>query len=192
MRCFLAIELPADTKEILLTAGNAIRRLDPWLAGEKWVAPGALHVTLRFLGELDAGLASRFANDFSERAQGIPRFTLELTGLVAVPKVARASMVWAAVSDPSGRCARLASAAEQISDQFGLDRSARAFKPHVTLVRTRHPRPLGVSTLEDAENESRMDRSESVSVLSATLFSSRLTPHGAIHERLAEMKLADH
>ena len=112
--------------------------------------------------------------------------------MIAVPTVARASMVWATVADPSGRCARLASAAEQLSEQLGLDRSSRAFTPHVTLVRARHPHSLRVSTLEDAVSKSHMDRFGSVSVLSATLFSSRLTPQGAIHKRLADMKLADH
>jgi 2'-5' RNA ligase len=192
MRCFLAIELPDEAKVTLEHAGAAIRNTEPSWADEKWVAPGALHVTLKFLGELEPELAQRFAVEFSARARAVQPFSLELTGLTAVPRSGRASMVWAGVGDPSARCAQLAAAAEELSRVCGIRQSEKAFRPHVTLVRARRPRCVSVATLDDAVIESAIDQSVPMSVLSASLFSSRLTPSGALHELLWELKLGDH
>ena len=189
MRCFIAIELPEETKAALVTAGPLVGELDAGWVGEKWVAASVLHVTLRFLGDLDRPRIDSLAEAFAMSAAEIAPFQLHLSELIAVPRATRASMVWATVVDPSGRCADLAVAAEGAATAVGIERSKHVFTPHVTLARARRPKPLSATALLDVAERIEMRSWPSVSVPSATLFSSTLTPSGPVHVHLAEFAL---
>lgn len=183
------MELPAPARNVLSAACTALRDIDPSWAGEKWVSAESIHITLRFLGELDPLLAERISLDYARAVTAIEPFLLDLTELVAVPRPGRSSMIWARVADSTGRCQELAEVAERISRKVGLAPESRPFVPHVTLVRTRHIRPVTTATLEAAATQSGLVLAQAMSVLSATLFSSTLTPAGPVYERFAEFAL---
>ena len=189
MRCFLAIELPEAIIVALDAAGRAIRDLDAGWSEEKWVASEVMHVTLKFLGGVNTSLIDQFSCEFAVAASGQSTFPLQLTALRAVPKPARASMIWTVADDPTGGCAALARTADQIAGQQGLKPDSRPFTAHVTLVRARRVRAIEPCTLADAATRSDLASLSTLSVLSATLFASTLTPQGPIHERLAEFAL---
>jgi 2'-5' RNA ligase len=189
MRCFLAIELPEATVDALESTGDAIRRQDPAWTGEKWVAPEVMHITLRFLGELDASQVARVISAFTSAASSHPRFALGPATVRAVPRAARASMLWAVLEDPTRRCGGLAEIADNVAVGVGVEHDARPFVPHITLVRARRPHPVSAGVLSTGEVQSQLALLQPVSVASATLFSSVLTPQGPIHERLARFAL---
>jgi 2'-5' RNA ligase len=189
VRCFLAIELPEATVDALKSAGEVIRRLDPPWTGEKWVAPEVMHITLRFLGELDESRVARIVSAFTSAASSYPRFPLGPAAVRAVPRPGRASMLWAVLEDPTRRCGGLAEIADNVAVGVGVEPEARPFVPHITLVRARRPRPVSDGVLSTADEQFRLTRLQPMSVASATLFSSVLTPQGPIHERLARFAL---
>ena len=189
MRCFVAIELPSQALLALDAASGAIRELDPTWANEKWAASDVLHVTLKFLGDVNEALLDHLRQELSAAFSREPVFDLELTGLRSVPETGLASMIWATVEDPSGGCKRLARVADHVAVRYGITPESRDFVPHVTLVRARGRRHVEADVLLQAGKRSGLAAQVSMSVLSATLFSSTLTPRGPKHQRLVEFTL---
>jgi 2'-5' RNA ligase len=187
LRCFLAIELPKTTVLALDAAARTIRDLDAAWTGEKWVAPEVMHVTLKFLGDVDESRIDRLGSDFAAVAAQQTPFSLRMAGLRGVPKPARASMIWAVIDDPSG--GGLAQALDEVAAARGFDPESRPYAPHVTLARCRRPRTVASEVLAEAARRSDLAALAPVSVLSATIFASTLTPLGPIHERLREFAL---
>jgi 2'-5' RNA ligase len=189
LRCFVALEIPEETREVVLAWGRAVQASEPTWTGEKWVAAELMHVTLKFLGDLDPARIERFAADFRASAGTIEPFTLHVARLLAVPRLTRATMLWASMEDPTGRCHDLAAAAETSSRHASVRRDARTFAPHVTLVRARKPLAVASATLAGAVSTSATAGVQTMSVLSATLYASTLTPSGPVHVRIEQFRL---
>lgn len=119
-------------------------------------------------------------------------FPLPFFRLSARPGTRRSSMIWAEFRDPSGDCEALAATISNVPESLGLDLGVtmRAFKPHVTLARARRPRPLQASALQ-AGSHAVSAGARTMSVLSATLFTSTLTRHGPIYDALKTWPLRD-
>jgi RNA 2',3'-cyclic 3'-phosphodiesterase len=182
IRSFVALELPGHVTAALLGAGEAIRQAAPDWRGEKWVAEPNLHVTLKFLGTVDTATLGRLRDSLTSSLQAHEVFEMRLEGVRGAPR-ARHAMLWATFSDAGGSCAALATTVEAAAASCGLERDERRFVPHVTLVRARRARRLSADSLTSA-NAMLAEQDISMSVLSATLFASTLTPRGPVYERL--------
>ncbi len=189
MRCFLAIELSDEVAGGLLQVAHSLRALDGAWAGEKWVSRDAMHLTLKFMGGIDEGRAERLQSDLRLRLAELKPFPLGFGELRAVPRLSRASLIWMDGDDPTGGCGILAGAAEAAALRIGVEAEPRPFEPHVTLVRARRPRPVAQEVLLRAQDGGGVASLPTMSVLSATLFSSVLTPTAPRHTRLAEFAL---
>jgi RNA 2',3'-cyclic 3'-phosphodiesterase len=134
-RLFSAIELPEDVQDQL--AG-----LEQPLAGAKWVDTDDLHLTLRFFGDVNGGIARELEAELN--GVDADAFEISLTGLGVFggddPKV-----LWAGVSaNPS--LDALARAHERAARNAGLAPEKRPFKAHVTLTRLRGASPVQVAS----------------------------------------------
>lgn len=129
-RLFTGIELPEEIREDL---GD----LEHPLPGARWIDMDDLHLTLRFVGDID----KRTANEFAEFLAGIDvsAFPMRLVGLGTFggrePRI-----LWAGV-EAGEELERLARANERAARNAGLDPAARAFKPHITLARLKNSQP---------------------------------------------------
>jgi 2'-5' RNA ligase len=127
-RLFTGIEIPAAQRE-------EIARLKvPLPGGGRWTEPDDLHLTLRFVGDIERGQAEEFA----ERLETIDldAFELRLAGLGAFGGNEPRS-IWAGVEE-SGALETLARANDRAARAAGLPPDSRAFKPHVTLARLKY------------------------------------------------------
>lgn len=133
-RLFTAIEIPSHLCDEL-------RRLRSPLPGARWLEPENLHLTIRFVGDVDNARAAEFADRLA--AIDLSAFSLRLVGLGAFGG-SKPHAIWAAVeqSDPLETLAR---AHERAARSAGLPPESRTFKPHVTLARLRHTRPETVA-----------------------------------------------
>lgn len=189
-RCFLAITLPEPAIGALVGARAALLDESPGWAGEKWVRPELLHVTVAFFGsvpdeELD-GLLDRLRTIAAAAAP----FTLHLTGARAVPSQRRASMVWALLEGDVKAVSDLRDEALAVA---GCAADHRRFSPHVTLVRTRRTRRLHHTALQPASDVlSAAGKTPvgTVSVPSLTVFSSTYDGVGPSYRVLARIALA--
>lgn len=196
MRSFVAFELTDAGRDRLLEAASEVRRLAPAWAGEKWVAPEALHVTVKFLGDLEADRLDSLTELLSERLAGLAPVSIGLDSLCPAPSHGRASMIWAVPSAEDPGVAEVAAAVDGAAAALGVDPDQRTFKTHVTLVRARRPRRIAGDVLETAGaalRASRHDRGkapfDSVSGSGITVFTSTLTRSGPVYEMWSRVQL---
>src|SRR5436305_2505785 len=128
LRLFVGIEFPPELKLDLSLLCSGV-------PGARWVDPGNLHLTLRFIGEVPEDIAA----DVDEALAGLKarRFTLQLAG-TGVFGGNRPHALWVgAERDPE--LVRLRDKIEHALIQAGLEPESRKFAPHVTLARLRNP-----------------------------------------------------
>lgn len=190
MRLFVGIELPAALSTSLETALGDLRQDGSAWAREKWVPTANLHVTSCFIGEVAQGALTPLRDALAEAAVGVRAFELVPRRIVAHPGVRHASMLWLSFDDPSHRAADLAARLTEAAVPFGAAPTGRTYTPHATLCRARRPRLVDAQVLARA-TESIRRRRTAVSVVSCTLFSSRLTPSGPVYERVGRLRLKE-
>jgi len=167
-RLFVALELPPPTRERL--AG-----LDPGIRGVRWMAAEQMHLTMSFLGELEADANARLRDVLAGVRVG--SFFLPLTG-VGVFGGERPTVVWAGVGKGHPHLFALH---KRIHDEVlhaGLEPDLRPFHPHVTLGRARDVARHDLKAFLRKFEEAELDL---VHVTGFALFSSVLTSVGAIH-----------
>ncbi|HMA16034.1 MAG: RNA 2',3'-cyclic phosphodiesterase [Bacteroidota bacterium] len=168
MRLFVALALPEPLREQLCGLCNG-------LPGARWVAPENMHLTLRFIGEVEG----HDAEDIDAALSGIhfPRFPLTLAGVGDFGDERRLRSVWVGV-EANGMLERLQGKVEQAVQRAGQPPEKRKFKPHVTLARFKsHPGPR----LESYFTERSLFRAAPFEVSAFTLYSSYLAHEGAIY-----------
>jgi len=157
----------------------------------KWVRAENIHLSLKFLGDLDDAREPEL-REALKRAAGArsePRpLTLQITGFGVFPDYHRPHVLWAGVTPDPG-LELLQHAVEQTFAPLGFPTEARAFRPHVTLGRAaRDARPRDFKGLE--EILAGMDFDQTVTVAELDLMQSTLQPGGPVyqvryHERLS-------
>lgn len=131
-RAFVAIEL--DTT----SAGSIakwIQTLKSKVSDVRWSRPDQLHLTLKFLGDVDNRELPQMCDAMRDACQGIEDFSLELSGLGAFPKNKPPRVVWVSATDPQGALGQLAQRLDERFAALGIAKDNRAFTPHLTLGR---------------------------------------------------------
>lgn len=174
-RLFVAIRPPEPVRDLLLDTMDGVAAL-------RWQDDDQLHLTLRFVGEVERPLAEdlaaalatlRFA-PFAIRVAGVGRFDHHKRGAL-----------WAGV-EPRAPLAALAAKVERICVNVGLPPERRAYHPHITLARW--GRGEG-SSLDPWLAHHAALRSEEFMIDSFTLYESRLGRSGATYDAIAECSL---
>ncbi len=176
MRLFIAIALPEDLRARLAALGNG-------LPGARWVSEENLHLSLRFLGELDGGEAADV--DAALAGVRVPGFELGLEGISHFGKGRNLRALWVGVR-PNPALMRLQAKIEQAAIRAGQPPEKRKFKPHVTLARFKS-NPGG--KLQSYLAEHALFRTEPFPVDGFTLYSSFLSASGAIYRPEADYPL---
>ncbi len=156
----------------------------------RWVRPEAIHLTLKFLGQVGEQGLERVRRVIGDAARDHHPFTLELTTLGAFPDMQRPRVVWVGVEEPEGELARLQAALERGLRRLGFEAERRPFHPHLTLGRVRKSAtPAQVAKLGGALAGWRSGVAGSFQVDAVTLFRSDLHPEGAVYTSLGRYPL---
>jgi RNA 2',3'-cyclic 3'-phosphodiesterase len=175
-RLFVAIRPPEPIRDLLIDAMDDS-------ADFRWQDEEQIHLTLRFIGEVDRPVADDLAvalgrihsAPFELRICGVGRFEQRSSGAL-----------WAAV-EPKAPVVALAAKVERVCQQVGLEPDRRAFHPHITLARWKGRRTREV---KDFLNRTSALSSVPFDVAEFILFESRLSRHGAHYEKVATYDLA--
>lgn len=135
IRLFAAIALPPDIGAALIPRQTGVD-------GARWRPQEALHITLRFFGDVAEPMAEDLVSEL-ERAAIAP-FDLSLASAGYFGEGDRIRAVWAGVA-PSEPLQRLAARCESAARRAGLAAETRNFAPHVTLAYLRRPSPREVA-----------------------------------------------
>ncbi len=185
MRLFIAINLPQEERARL---DRDVRALRAARLPVRWVAADALHLTLKFLGEVPDARLAGIERALTGVAAEFPPFHLELKGLGAFPNVHNPRVVWVGIEAPP-ELRRLAGALEDAMADLGFPRENRPFSPHLTLGRAERDARAGDFRSLGALAAEFSFRAE-VEARSADLMRSHLSPRGARYERLLAAPLA--
>lgn len=105
-----------------------------------WVARDNVHLTLKFLGAVEAARRDAVAGALSDAAAGCSCFDLTVRGLGAFPTPKRPRVLWAGLDEGAAQAAALARRVDEALVALGFAPEPRAFTAHVTLGRVRAPR----------------------------------------------------
>ena len=139
LRVFCAVELPEGVRVAAAAHASRLRR-DHTGARASWARPESLHVTLKFLGEVEAARVESLSRSAGAAVEGFATFELSIEGTGTFPPHGAARVLWLGVKDASGQLARLQGRLEKACLAAGFPREPRAFKPHLTLARLRTPK----------------------------------------------------
>ncbi|MET0624396.1 MAG: RNA 2',3'-cyclic phosphodiesterase [Pyrinomonadaceae bacterium] len=139
LRVFCAVELPEEAREAAAAHAARLRRDFPE-ARASWARPTSLHITLKFLGEVETARVPAISGAAGAAADGFGTFALSVAEAGTFPPRGAARVLWLGVRDESGGLARLQRRLEEQCEAAGYPREPRAFKPHLTLARLRAPK----------------------------------------------------
>src|SRR4051812_3183636 len=176
IRLFAALAIPEEI-------GLALARRQTGVEGARWRPLEALHVTLRFFGELREDVARDL--DAELMAVRGEAFDLELTGVGAFGEGPDLSVLWAGVAEREP-LKRLAMGCEAAARRVGLKPETRRYRPHLTLAYLRHPDPAEVAAWIQSHN---LLKSPPIRVKSFGLYSSFLGSEQAHYRLEAEYPL---
>jgi 2'-5' RNA ligase len=188
IRSFIAIELPSDIRSKLDELQKELKQNK--LQQIKWTNPSGIHLTLKFLGNIDAGDIDKITGAIRESCRGYKKFTLELAELGVFPNYKRPRVIWLGVG---GQMDILLKLQRQIDDKLeliGFPREKRPFSPHITLGRVRD----SITSNEQEQyggviQNKKYNERHIISVSSVNLMRSQLQPTGAIYSEISSIKL---
>lgn len=174
LRAFVAVEI---TDEVRTALDGLQRELRQSEARVGWVAPGRVHLTLAFLGDIFAAQLPGLAAALDAAAAGCPPFAFEVAGTGAFGPPHSPRVVWAGIEEPTGALARIQALVAGAVTQLGFRLEERAFHPHLTLGRVRERR--GAADLTSRLESFRSLRCGRVEVRRVLLMQSVLSSQGA-------------
>lgn len=125
MRLFVALPLPAGVVA-------ALERIQRGVPAARWVPPENMHLTLRFVGEVDGAQFEDLVEALAEVT--VPPFALEVAGVGHFETKRLPTALWAGVR-PSPELKHLQAKVERACQHAGLPPEPRKFAPHITLAR---------------------------------------------------------
>lgn len=137
MRCFVAIELPANIREELADLQAQLRDLDRYV---RWVRSDQIHLTLKFLGEVPDRQVPEVCAAVAKTAARLPAIPFEIRGAGCFPSHGPGRIVWAGVLGPPEELVACHAACEQVLADLGYPPEDRDFRPHLTIGRAREQR----------------------------------------------------
>ena len=187
IRAFIALKLP----EPVITA---IRHLQEQLAEHRlnvrWVKVESIHLTLKFLGDINTARVDDVAAALSDAAFHTAPLHLSAKGGGAFPSVKRARVIWIGVAGQVPALAELQRAVENKLTAIGFPRERRRFTGHLTLGRSKGA--IDAGRLLAAMDEIRSFESEPFIADRVILFRSELQPTGAVYTELRKVALSPH
>jgi RNA 2',3'-cyclic 3'-phosphodiesterase len=183
MRTFIAVPLPEDVRAGL----NEIQaKLREFRADVRWTAIPSIHLTLKFLGEIDPATLPGLARGLREATRADAPFELALHNLGGFPDLRRPRVLWCGLSGDLEILASLQRAVESACTTAGLAAEDRAFQPHLTLGRVQ-----GKSNLQPLLDYITISgiSVHTFRVREYALYRSTLRPHGAVYTVLEKFSL---
>jgi 2'-5' RNA ligase len=184
IRAFIAIEIAAPT---IASISTAIEQLKPRIDGIRWIAPSNIHLTVKFLGDIDESKINAVGEALTGALRPFPPCTINAKGLGVFPSIKRPRVLW--VGLVSSELIRLAVQVDLALAPLGFSREERGFTPHLTVGRWRQ------SARAEPTLAAALDRWKDFDFGSSTideviLFQSVLKPQGANYTRIKVVPLA--
>lgn len=190
MRLFIAIEISEEIREALAQIQSHLKYAG---ADVKWVEPHNIHLTLKFLGEVNEEKAEEIKSILDGIAKETRPFELSIKDVGAFPTIEYPRVIWAGLDKGADESKMLAEKIDEGLSKTGFQKEARPFASHLTIGRVRSSTNKEAlkekmnSLLTPTTRPTNQD-SPSQPISSVILFKSTLTPKGSIYTKLHEAK----
>jgi len=187
MRCFIAIDLDKQTRNALGDLQKQLAaKVDVKKGDVKWVEPENIHLTLKFMGELDEAKLPEISGIAEQVAAAHNKFTLDIETVGSFGGRS-AKVVWVGAGKGAEELIALQKDLDDQLETAGYLKEDREFSAHLTLCRVRNPK-AGVK-LADACQAFGDYKVGSISADALCVYQSQLTPAGPNYTLLGDFKL---
>jgi 2'-5' RNA ligase len=181
VRLFIGVDFPQALMESVCEVQRVLRPHDSAL---RWVRPESIHLTLKFLGTVEAERS--LSVDAALKRVQAPAFKVSVSGVGFFPNVRAPRLLWAGVRSES--LERLAHSIDGQMAAAGFPAETRKFTPHLTLARCRGGRAMPRDVVRAAQQFTDFEFG-SYTVECFYLYESLLDGSGEIHKRLHQYDL---
>jgi len=183
MRIFVAIDIPAEIRQRIRDLTEALK---PITARVRWSRAEALHVTLKFIGEISSTRTEEVKACLSPVRMLFP-IPLKIRGSGYFPNDRSPRVIWLGI-EAGTELANLAARVEESLVPLGIQKEERPFSPHLTLGRLRNPDKI--PAVQEFLRQHDPLELGSFTAREFFLYESKLSPEGSQYQKLARFPLA--
>lgn len=176
MRTFIAIEIPKNIKNKLYNSFNKERERTE---GVKWVEEKNLHITLKFMGEIEENKIPLISEVLEEVQDKFKTFEVYLKEAGAFPDLRFPRVLWVGIH-PEEKIKEIFDFVEKKLEKTGIPREKRNFHPHITVARVKKRGKI---------NFEKKNFGDDFKIKKIVLFKSELNPEGPVYTPLKEVEL---
>ncbi|MCK5738100.1 RNA 2',3'-cyclic phosphodiesterase [bacterium] len=184
IRAFLAIEIPVSIKQGIGAFQDELRESGH---GVSWVKAANLHITLKFLGNIDWNQRRAIIAALPEVCQNYDPFSIRVKETGVFPNVKQPRIFWVGCSDSKNILGQIFLSIDKALTDIGFEPEARPFSPHLTIGRIKQPYSTGILVSQMQKNT--FFSAGQFQASSVKLIKSELHPGGAIYTPIAEFQL---
>ncbi|HPA14678.1 MAG TPA: RNA 2',3'-cyclic phosphodiesterase [Desulfobacterales bacterium] len=184
LRSFIAFELP---EKIISSIRKVQEEIKAYGFAMRWVRPENIHLTLKFLGNINQADIPEIRKRMSETAEKYSPMRLAAKGIGVFPGIKRPRVLWVGLNGQIDSLIGLQKTIDEKLEAIGLPRENRAFKGHLTLARVKGH--IDSNRLGEAMKEVGGFESEAFIVDQIVLFKSELKPGGSVYTKLMSISL---
>jgi len=188
IRSFIAVELPRELKLALSQLQEKFKSASSMPV--KWVDPGNIHLTLKFLGDISPEITGRITSALEDAARGTKPFDIEVSGLGVFPNIKRVQIIWVGLAGELAKLGQFQKHIEEMLAPLGFPPEAGPFTPHLTLARVRdYARPDDRLALGELIAGMKFEQKYIINVNAVFLMKSQLTREGPIYSKISVIAL---
>ena len=183
-RAFIAIELPDEISAFIRKIQEGLRSYG---FKARWVRPENIHLTLKFLGDINKEDIKKAGDAIISAAGENASMSLGAKGIGFFPGVKRSRVIWTGIAGQTRELADLQKTLDGKLETIGFPKEKRPFKGHLTIARIK--RKIDARRLIDAMKEFGRFESKTFIANEVVLFKSELKPSGAVYTKLMSATL---
>ncbi len=184
IRTFIAIRFTDEIRNRIKVFADKFSSLP---GNYRWVSPETMHLTLQFLGDIDARLIPKVMSACQIAVREVPPFRIELAGCGVFPNIKRPRVVWIGIKEGQNNVVALHGILSKQLTGIGLKLEERPYSPHLTFGRIKFLKKTAALKQAIEKNSSEIIGGLAVSKIS--VFRSELSPEGPSYKIMGETYL---
>jgi 2'-5' RNA ligase len=184
IRTFIAFKIP---EHVLSAIGKIQEALKSHKFNIKWVRPDSIHLTLKFLGNIDPATVEQIEGVLRDTVKPYVPFSIQAKGLGVFPGLKRPRVIWIGITGQIDRLIGLQQNLDKDLSAIGFSRDKRPFKGHLTLGRAKGG--IDANRLRSVLTRYNEFEAEPFTVGPLILYKSDLHPTGAVYTELFHVAL---
>jgi len=183
IRTFICIELPEDVRRRLRELQSDLEKYN---ANIRWVRPESIHLTLKFLGDVEEHSINDIARATEMACSGIAQFTINVQQTGVFPNWRHPRVLWVGIDEPEGNLLKIKQEIELQLTELGYVKEDRKFSPHLTIGRVKSMKMIS-DVMQDLQK--REFFAGNFLAKEVVVMKSDLRPTGAVYTALQKVQL---